>query len=142
MAYDVIVVGAGNAALCAALSAHEGGARVLVLEKAPEEEKGGNSYFTAGGFRFAHEGLDDVRQDILDDLSEAEAEQIDLPSHGRAHFYEQLMKVTRHQSDEDLAWTLIDDRHLAEVGAVARPRRNAKRPGPRRPRPAPRERGR
>ena len=108
MAYDVIVVGAGNAALCAALSAHEGGARVLVLEKAPEEEKGGNSYFTAGGFRFAHEGLEDVRQDILDDLSEAEAAQIDLPAHGRQHFYEQLMKVTRHQAEEDLAWTLID----------------------------------
>ena len=106
--YDVIVVGAGNAALCAALRAHEGGARVLVLEKAPEEEKGGNSYFTAGGFRFAHCGLEDVRRDILDDLSEAEAAQIDLPTHDRQHFYEQLMKVTRHQSDEDLAWTLID----------------------------------
>jgi len=108
MTYDVVVVGAGNAALCAALSAHEGGARVLVLEKAPEEEKGGNSYFTAGGFRFAHDGLDDVRQDILDDLSAAEAEQIDLPPHDRQHFYEQLMKVTHHQSNEDLAWILID----------------------------------
>ena len=109
MTHDVVVVGAGNAALCAALSAHEGGARVLVLEKAPEEEKGGNSYFTAGGFRFAHEGLDDVRRDILTDLSEAEARQIDLPGHDRQHFYEQLMKVTRHQSDEDLAWILIDE---------------------------------
>ena len=108
MTYDVVVVGAGNAALCAALSAHEGGARVLVLEKAPEEEKGGNSYFTAGGFRFAHDGLADVRQDILDDLSAAEAGQIDLPPHDRQHFYEQLMKVTRHQSDEELAWILID----------------------------------
>ncbi len=106
--FDVVVVGAGNAALCAALAAHEGGARVLVLEKAPEEEKGGNSYFTAGGFRFAHEGLDDVRRDIVTDLSEAEAAQIDLPPHDRQHFYEQLMKVTRHQSDEDLAWILID----------------------------------
>ena len=64
-AYDVVVVGAGNAALCAAISAHENGARVLVLEKAPEEEKGGNSYFTAGGFRFMHNGLDDVREDVL-----------------------------------------------------------------------------
>jgi tricarballylate dehydrogenase len=109
MDYDVVVVGAGNAALCAALSAHEGGARVLVLEKAPEEEKGGNSYFTAGGFRFAHEGLEDVRRDVLTDLSPAEAEQIDLPPHGRQHFYEQLMKVTRHQSDESLSWILIDD---------------------------------
>ena len=70
--FDVIVVGAGNAALCAAIAAHEGGAKVLVLEKASEDEKGGNSYFTAGGFRFAHDGLDDISEDILVDLSEAE----------------------------------------------------------------------
>jgi tricarballylate dehydrogenase len=53
--YDVVVVGAGNAALCAALSASETGARVLVLERAPEEERGGNSTFTAGAMRFAYD---------------------------------------------------------------------------------------
>ena len=107
--FDVVVVGAGNAALCAAISAHENGARVLVLEKAPEEEQGGNSYFTAGGFRFAHEGLDDVCQDVLVDLSDEERDQIDLPSHDRNFFYDTLMTVTRHQAREDLAWILIDD---------------------------------
>jgi tricarballylate dehydrogenase len=106
--FDVVVVGAGNAALCAAISARLKGATVLVLEKAPEEEKGGNSYFTAGGFRFAHDGLDDVTQDILVDLLEAERELIDLPSHDKHDFYDQLMKVTRHQSDETLARFLID----------------------------------
>lgn len=106
--YDVIVVGAGNAALCAALSAHENGAKVLVLERAPEDEKGGNSYFTAGGFRFAHEGLEDVAQDILTDLSPAETEMIVLPPHSREFFYNQLMEVTHHQSDEDLANLLVD----------------------------------
>jgi len=106
--YDVIVVGAGNAALSAALAARETGGRVLVLEKAREEEKGGNSYFTAGGFRFAHNGLDDICGDILTDLSPAERDQMVLPGHDRQYFYEQLMKVTHHQADENLAWILID----------------------------------
>lgn len=106
--YDVIVAGAGNAALCAAMSARENGARVLILERAPESEKGGNSYFTAGGFRFVHDGLEDVATDIMPDLSDAEKDQIVLPSHTREFFYNQLMEVTRHQSDEDLARLLID----------------------------------
>ena len=106
--WDVIVVGAGNAALSAAMAARENGARVLVLEKAPEEEKGGNSYFTAGGFRFCHTGVDDAAQDVLTDLSPAERERIVLPVHDRKVFYDTLMKVTHHQADEDLAWRLID----------------------------------
>ena len=46
--YDVVVVGAGNAALCAALAAREKGQSVLVLERSGEDESGGNSRFTAG----------------------------------------------------------------------------------------------
>ncbi len=106
--YDVVVAGAGNAALCAALSARENGAKVLILERAPESEKGGNSYFTAGGFRFAHDGLEDVCTDILTDLSETEKNQIVLPKHTRQFFYDQLMEITHHQSDEDLANLLVD----------------------------------
>ena len=106
--YDVIVVGAGNAALSAAMAARENGASVLILEKANEDEKGGNSYFTAGGFRFCHTGIDDAATDVLTDLSDAERELIVLPPHDRKIFYDNLMKVTRHQSNEDMAWQLID----------------------------------
>src|SRR5262249_59248461 len=76
---DVVVVGGGNAALCGALAARETGARVLLLEKAPRHERGGNSFFTAGGFRFAHAGLDDLRKDVLVDVTDEEAETLDVP---------------------------------------------------------------
>ena len=68
---DVVVVGAGNAGLCAALAACESGARVLVLEAAPESERGGNSRFTAGAMRVAYRGVKDL-QALIPDLTEAE----------------------------------------------------------------------
>ena len=105
--YDVIVVGAGNAALCAALSAREQGSRVLVLEKASEEERGGNSTFTAGGFRFVHDGLEDLRRDVLADLSDAEARQIYIPPLPADLYMHDLMKVTEGLSQEELANLLI-----------------------------------
>ncbi|MBL8363595.1 MAG: FAD-dependent tricarballylate dehydrogenase TcuA [Rubrivivax sp.] len=105
--FDVIVVGAGNAALCAALSAHEAGARVLVLEKAPLDERGGNSLFTAGGFRFVHDGIDDLRKDVLVDLSPAEVERIAMPKLSRQTYLDDLMRVTEGETDEGLAEILI-----------------------------------
>ncbi|KAL4745598.1 hypothetical protein BDW72DRAFT_198482 [Aspergillus terricola var. indicus] len=65
-AYDVIVVGGGNAALVSALSAHQSGARVAIFEAAPEAEHGGNSRFSSGIFRIPHGGLSNV-QTLLDD---------------------------------------------------------------------------
>ena len=105
--YDVIVVGAGNAALCAALAAREGGARVLVLEKAPLEERGGNSLFTAGGFSFVHNGIEDLRKDVLTDLSQAEIDQIVIPKLPKQQYLEDLMRVTEDECDEELAEILI-----------------------------------
>lgn len=55
--WDVIVVGAGNAAFSAALAACEAGASVLMLERAPQDVCGGNSRFTAGAIRLAFGGL-------------------------------------------------------------------------------------
>lgn len=105
--FDVIVVGAGNAALCAAISAAESGAKVLVLEKASVEERGGNSLFTAGGFRFVHSGIDDVRKDVLVDLSDAEVAQIVLPPLSEELYHTDLDRVTEGQTDPMLADTLI-----------------------------------
>src|SRR5277367_6481324 len=106
-AFDVIVVGAGNAALCAALAAHEHGAKVLVLEKASEEERGGNSTFTAGGFRFVHNGVEDLRKDVLVDLSESEAKQMFIPPFTAETYTDDLMKVTENLSEPDLIDLLV-----------------------------------
>lgn len=102
----VIVVGAGNAALCAALSAREHGAEVTVLEKAPEGERGGNTYFTGGGFRFPYDGMDDIQQ-IIPDLSEAEIERVDVGSYSIAMFRDDLARVTDGLIDDGMASTLV-----------------------------------
>ncbi|MDB5401712.1 MAG: Fumarate reductase flavoprotein subunit, partial [Rhodopila sp.] len=57
---DVLVIGAGNAAANAALSAFEAGASVAMLETAPLESRAGNSAFTGGAFRFVYDGIDDL----------------------------------------------------------------------------------
>ncbi|HWC02418.1 MAG TPA: FAD-dependent tricarballylate dehydrogenase TcuA [Methylomirabilota bacterium] len=106
--FDVVVVGGGNAALCAALAAREAGVRVLLLEKAPPHERGGNSFFTAGGFRFTHGGLRDLRGDVLVDLTEGEAATVDVPPYTSGQFRDDLMRLTEGLSDPDLADVLID----------------------------------
>ena len=104
--YDVVVVGAGNAALCAALAAQEEGARVLVLEKAPQHLRGGNSYFTGGGFRFAYNGIEDYDA-IIPDMSETERATVDVGSYPASTFYDDLMRVTEGLADPDLADLLV-----------------------------------
>jgi len=103
--YDVVVVGAGNAALCAALSAKENSNRVLVLEKGSPDKRGGNSFFTDGGFRFAYNSLDGIRE-VLTDVSDEEASKIEMPAYSSKDFYDDLMSVSGNRSDSELAHTL------------------------------------
>ncbi|HXE00030.1 MAG TPA: FAD-dependent tricarballylate dehydrogenase TcuA [Candidatus Acidoferrum sp.] len=105
-AYDVVVVGGGNAAMCAALSAQESGARVLVLEKAPEAWRGGNGFFTAGGFRFAFKSFDELRT-LIGDLSDQEAAQMEVDPYTEDNFYDDLMRVTEDCADPDMALFLV-----------------------------------
>jgi tricarballylate dehydrogenase len=106
MAYDVVVVGGGNAAMCAALSAREHGARVLVLEKAPEAWRGGNGFFTAGGFRFAFKSFEEVCE-LVGDLSDEEKASMDVPLYSEDAYYDDLMRVTEDLADADMALTLV-----------------------------------
>jgi tricarballylate dehydrogenase len=104
--YDSIVVGGGNAAFCAALSARETCERVLVLERAPESEAGGNSRFTAGAMRVAYNGVDDLRK-LMPDLSEDEIARTDFGTYTESQFFDDLGRVTQYRCDPDLAEVLI-----------------------------------
>jgi len=85
--YDVVVVGAGNAALSAAIAAKENCESVLVIEKAPEYFRGGNTYFTGGIIRFPFNGIDDI-QAIIPDMSETEANSIEVGSYTEDQYYD------------------------------------------------------
>jgi len=104
--YDVIVVGAGNAALCAALSAAETKKKILVLERAPEEESGGNSRFTAGLFRVAYDGVDDLKK-VMPDLTREEIERTDFGTYTADQFLDDMARVTEFRCDPDLTEILV-----------------------------------
>ena len=110
--YDVVVAGAGNAALCAAMAAADEGASVLVLERAPEYLRGGNSFFTGGLFRFAYDGIEDILG-IIPEISEEERETIDVGRYTQAQFYDDLMRVTEGLSDPELAQVLVSQSYPA-----------------------------
>jgi precorrin 3B synthase CobZ len=87
---DVLVIGGGNAALCAAISARRTGANVLVLEAAPRFYRGGNTRHTRN-MRCAH---DSATETLTGPYTEDE-------------FWEDLKRVTQGQTDEELARHMI-----------------------------------
>src|ERR1044071_7405631 len=106
MDWDVIVIGGGNAALCAALSASEHAKKVLVLERAPEEEAGGNSRFTAGLFRLVYRGPEDLKTLIVD-LSDQEIANTDFGTYTEDQFFDDMARVTEFRCDPDLTEILV-----------------------------------
>jgi tricarballylate dehydrogenase len=103
---DVVVVGAGNAAFCAALAAAENGISVLMLERAQEDEAGGNSRFTAGAFRCVYDGVEDLRA-LMPDLTDEEVANSDFGSYPEEKFFDDMGRVTEYRTDPDLCELLV-----------------------------------
>ncbi|MBN4083132.1 FAD-dependent tricarballylate dehydrogenase TcuA, partial [bacterium AH-315-B06] len=85
--------------------AEEKGAKVLVLERAPTEEAGGNSRYTAGAIRFAHEGLEDLKTVV--ELTEEEIGKADFGTYTTDQFYDDLFRLTQFRSDPELSEMLV-----------------------------------
>jgi tricarballylate dehydrogenase len=122
--YDVIVVGAGNAALAAAVSARENGAkRVVVVEKAPREMRGGNTHWSGGVLRFAFDDPRDIGE-LLPDVEEQYENFYDgVSPYSQDDFHGDLMRVTSGRTDPELSKILVSSsfdtvKWMKKVGGI------------------------
>jgi tricarballylate dehydrogenase len=91
-AFDVVVIGGGVAGLCAALSATAAGARVVLLEKAPREGRGGNTRFADAQMRFPHE-----------------ADEFGTRDYSVEDMFADLMRISRGRANPELIRTLCEN---------------------------------
>ena len=118
--FDVIVVGAGNAAFTAALAAQAEGARVVVLEKATQKLRGGNTRFTGGLFRCTYNGIDDLVALIRDN---DDPRDVAVDPYTSEDFQQDIDRVTGGRADPALIQTLITRsydtvRWMADLGVA------------------------
>jgi tricarballylate dehydrogenase len=105
-AYEVVVVGAGNAGLVAALAARQQGGNVLVLECAGRELRGGNSRFSGGIFRAVHSGLESLRP-LLGEHA-ASADGVSVQPYGRDRYRDDWLRVSQGRTDPALLDTVVE----------------------------------
>ena len=104
---EVVVVGAGNAGLVAALSAHEAGARVIVLEAAGHDERGGNSRFSGSIFRAVHDGLDSIKP-ILANPAESAIDRATVGPYPRQRYIDDWLSTSQGRPSHQLIETVVD----------------------------------
>src|SRR4051794_34464658 len=110
---DVIIIGGGSAALEAAIAAKKAGAEsVVMLEKAPQQESGGNAQFSHVGFRFVHSGADELRG-FLPLVPQERFKRMQIPAYTRPNFLDDLNRVTQGRIDPILADCLVDQSNQA-----------------------------
>jgi len=107
---ELIVVGSGNAAFCAALAAQERGVAVLMLEAAPESEFGGNSRYTAGAMRFAYTDHNDIVS-LLADTTDPRLERTDFGTYPVAQFQADLLDFNGGRALSTQQAMLINESH-------------------------------
>ena len=107
--YNVVVVGGGNTALIAALTAYQAGApRVCILEAAPKSERGGNSRFSGTAWRFVHSGRDHLLQLLADQEALDEAQTCNMAPYTAEDFTRDMLAKSGGRHDREEIQTIID----------------------------------
>ena len=104
----VVIVGSGNAALCAGIAALEAGADATILEKANAAESGGNSRYTAGAMRFAYTSREEILP-LLRDPSDGRLERTDFGAYSKEKFAADMLSFNAGQPLNELQLRLIGD---------------------------------
>ena len=108
MEVDVAVVGAGTAALAAGVAAAQAGAtRVVLFEKAPRAESGGNSRFSTAGFRFWHRGAGEIRE-FLRWMPDDELSRLEVAEYSPEQFLADLREISGPHLDEKLCGVMVE----------------------------------
>ncbi|HSR54880.1 MAG TPA: FAD-dependent oxidoreductase, partial [Alphaproteobacteria bacterium] len=110
---DIAVIGGGSAAFEAAVAARQSGAeKVVMIEKAPEEQSGGNARFSHTGFRFVFSGPEEIRE-FVPDVPQEDFDILHIPPYTEETFMADLKRVTQGRIDETLAQHLVDNSNAA-----------------------------
>lgn len=108
IAYDVVIIGAGNAGLVAAIEARNRGASVLLLEKGPREKRGGNSRLSGGHFRIACErGTPDFEYLLKDSI--LPQGDIEIEPYTKDNYYADIMRVTEGLANQQWAEKIVNE---------------------------------
>jgi len=103
---DVIVIGAGNAASNAAMAAHLEGAKVLMLESAPLDDRGGNTAFTGGALRFPYSTMEDL-EPLVTDITDEERKTVDVGVYDEDKYFDDLFTMSDYRCDADMVEVLV-----------------------------------
>jgi tricarballylate dehydrogenase len=105
---NIVVVGSGNAALCAGIAALEKGSDVTIFEIANENEWGGNSRYTAGAMRFAYNSIEDIRPLLLHP-ADVKLQITDFGSYSKEKFIADLQYFNEGVPVTDLQKYLVEN---------------------------------
>ena len=109
---DVVVIGGGSAAHESAVAAkHYGAERVIMLEKAPQAQSGGNARFSGTGFRWAFDDIEELRE--VTDTAPEEFASVVVKPYTAQMFKDDLNRVSQGRMDPEMVDVLVGDSNLA-----------------------------